>query len=186
MCCYAGKLLQQAEMNNPTIVVVTDRNDLDGQLYATFCQAQDLLKQTPLQANDRDELRELLNARESGGIIFTTVQKFAPLDSEQSHPALNQRSNIVVISDEAHRSQYGLSATLDRKLASINTATPNTCAMRCRMRRLWASPVRRLPLKIKIPVPCSVIMSLSTIFRMRLMMARRCRFTTNPGWQNST
>ncbi|EIC3834387.1 type I restriction endonuclease subunit R, partial [Escherichia coli] len=115
MCCYAGKLLQQAEMNNPTIVVVTDRNDLDGQLYATFCQAQDLLKQTPLQANDRDELRELLNARESGGIIFTTVQKFAPLDGEQSHPALNQRSNIVVISDEAHRSQYGLSATLDRQ-----------------------------------------------------------------------
>jgi len=115
MCCYAGKLLQQAEMNNPTIVVVTDRNDLDGQLYATFCQAQDLLKQTPLQANDRDELRELLNARESGGIIFTTVQKFAPLDNEQSHPALNSRSNIVVISDEAHRSQYGLSATLDRE-----------------------------------------------------------------------
>jgi len=94
---------------------VTDRNDLDGQLYATFCQAQDLLKQTPLQANDRDELRELLNARESGGIIFTTVQKFAPLDNEQSHPALNARSNIVVISDEAHRSQYGLSATLDRQ-----------------------------------------------------------------------
>ncbi len=115
MCCYAGKLLQQAEMNNPTIVVVTDRNDLDGQLFATFCQAQDLLKQTPLQANDRDELRELLNARESGGIIFTTVQKFAPLDNEQSHPALNSRSNIVVISDEAHRSQYGLSATLDRE-----------------------------------------------------------------------
>ena len=115
MCCYAGKLLQQTEMNNPTIVVVTDRNDLDGQLYATFCQAHDLLKQTPLQANDRDELRELLNARESGGIIFTTVQKFAPLDSEQSHPALNVRSNIVVISDEAHRSQYGLSATLDRQ-----------------------------------------------------------------------
>lgn len=74
-----------------------------------------MLKQTPLQANDRDELRELLNARESGGIIFTTVQKFAPLDGEQSHPALNQRSNIVVISDEAHRSQYGLSATLDRQ-----------------------------------------------------------------------
>ena len=115
MCCYAGKLLQQAEMNNPTIVVVTDRNDLDGQLYSTFCQAQDLLKQTPLQANDREELRELLNARGSGGIIFTTVQKFAPLDNEQNHPALNARSNIVVISDEAHRSQYGLSATLDRQ-----------------------------------------------------------------------
>ncbi|MBH2773550.1 type I restriction endonuclease subunit R [Serratia marcescens] len=115
MCCYAGKLLQQAEMNNPTIVVVTDRNDLDGQLYATFCQAQDLLKQEPLQANDRDQLREMLNARESGGIIFTTVQKFAPLDGEKTHPALNLRSNIVVISDEAHRSQYGLNATLDRE-----------------------------------------------------------------------
>ena len=115
MCCYAGKLLQQAEMNNPTIVVVTDRNDLDGQLYATFCQAQDLLKQEPLQANDRDQLREMLNARESGGIIFTTVQKFAPLDGEKTHPELNLRSNIVVISDEAHRSQYGLNATLDRE-----------------------------------------------------------------------
>ncbi|MFP3523855.1 type I restriction endonuclease subunit R [Pantoea sp. SIMBA_072] len=115
MCCYAGKLLQQAEMNNPTIVVVTDRNDLDGQLFATFCQAQDLLKQQPLQANDRDQLREMLNARESGGIIFTTVQKFAPLDNEQTHPALNLRGNIVVISDEAHRSQYGLNATLNRE-----------------------------------------------------------------------
>lgn len=115
MCCYAGKLLQQAEMNNPTIVVVTDRNDLDGQLYATFCQAKDLLKQEPQQANDRDQLREMLAARESGGIIFTTVQKFAPLDGEKVHPALNVRDNIVVISDEAHRSQYGLSATLDRE-----------------------------------------------------------------------
>ncbi|WP_145476931.1 type I restriction endonuclease subunit R [Yersinia similis] len=114
MCCYAGKLLQQAEMNNPTIVVVTDRNDLDGQLYTTFCQAKDLLKQEPQQASNRDQLREMLAARESGGIIFTTVQKFAPLDGEQAHPALNLRDNIVVISDEAHRSQYGLSATLDK------------------------------------------------------------------------
>ncbi|MFV8759917.1 type I restriction endonuclease subunit R [Yersinia enterocolitica] len=114
MCCYAGKLLQQAEMNNPTIVVVTDRNDLDGQLYTTFCQAKNLLKQEPQQASDRDQLREMLAARESGGIIFTTVQKFAPLDGEQAHPALNLRDNIVVISDEAHRSQYGLSATLDK------------------------------------------------------------------------
>ncbi len=73
MCCYAGKLLQQPEMHNPTLVVVTDRNDLDGQLYATFCNAQELLKQTPVQANDRDELRRQLAERESGGIIFTTV-----------------------------------------------------------------------------------------------------------------
>ncbi|RUO29229.1 DEAD/DEAH box helicase [Aliidiomarina sedimenti] len=112
MCCYAGKLLQQKEMNNPTLVVVTDRNDLDGQLYATFANAVELLKQTPVQASDRDELRQLLAERESGGIIFTTVQKFALLEDESSHPVLNSRHNIVVISDEAHRSQYGLKATL--------------------------------------------------------------------------
>jgi type I restriction enzyme R subunit len=112
MCCYAGKLLQQKAMNNPTLVVVTDRNDLDGQLYATFCNAVELLKQTPVQASDRDTLRQLLTERESGGIIFTTVQKFALLDDEKHHPVLNERHNIVVISDEAHRSQYGLKATL--------------------------------------------------------------------------
>ncbi len=107
MCFYAGKLLQQPEMNNPTLLVVTDRNDLDGQLFQTFSNAQDLLKQTPVQANDRDELRSLLSERESGGIIFTTVQKFSPFDDEDAHPILNSRHNIVVISDEAHRSQYG-------------------------------------------------------------------------------
>lgn len=112
MCCYAGKLLQQPEMNNPTLVVVTDRNDLDGQLFATFSAAKELLKQDPVQAEDRDELREMLAARESGGIIFTTVQKFALLNDESGHPVLNDRHNIVVISDEAHRSQYGLKATL--------------------------------------------------------------------------
>jgi len=115
MCCYAGKLLQQPEMNNPTIVVVTDRNDLDGQLFNTFSNAKELLKQTPVQAGSRDELRELLESRQSGGIIFTTVQKFSLLDKEESHPCLSTRSNIVVISDEAHRSQYGLKAKLDTK-----------------------------------------------------------------------
>lgn len=114
MCCYAGKLLQQPEMNNPTLVVVTDRNDLDGQLFATFSAAQELLKQEPVQASDRDSLRRLLAERESGGIIFTTVQKFALLDDERGHPVLNDRHNIVVISDEAHRSQYGLKATLKK------------------------------------------------------------------------
>ena len=80
MCCYAGKLLQQPEMNNPTIVVVTDRNDLDGQLFATFCNAKELLRQTPVQADSREDLREMLAARQSGGIIFTTVQKFSLLE----------------------------------------------------------------------------------------------------------
>ena len=112
MCCYAGKLLQQPAMQNPTLLIVTDRNDLDGQLFETFSQAQELLKQTPVQANNRDELRQLLAERESGGIIFTTVQKFALLDGETEHPLLNGRHNIVVMSDEAHRSQYGLKAKL--------------------------------------------------------------------------
>lgn len=112
MVCYAGKLLAQPEMNNPTIVVVTDRNDLDGQLFNTFKMAAETLKQTPVQAGDRDELREILASRQSGGIIFTTVQKFALLGDEISHPVLSLRHNIVVVSDEAHRSQYGDKAKL--------------------------------------------------------------------------
>ena len=114
MCCYAGMLLTQKEMNNPTLLVVTDRNDLDGQLFATFSNAQDLLKQKPVQAPDRGALRKLLAERETGGIIFTTVQKFSPLNDEETHPILNDRHNIVVISDEAHRSQYGLKARLSK------------------------------------------------------------------------
>jgi type I restriction enzyme R subunit len=115
MACYAGKLLQQPEMKNPTLVVVTDRNDLDGQLFTTFSSASDLLKTTPVQAGDRDELRQILASREAGGIIFTTVQKFALLDGEEAHPMLSTRTNIVVISDEAHRSQYGTKGRLDTK-----------------------------------------------------------------------
>ena len=113
MVCYAGKLLQQPAMKNPTILVVTDRNDLDGQLYETFCAAQDLLKQQPEQANSREELRDKLASRQAGGIIFTTIQKFSLLDGETAHPALCERSNVVVVSDEAHRSQYGLKAKLN-------------------------------------------------------------------------
>jgi type I restriction enzyme R subunit len=115
MACYAGKLLQQPEMKNPTLVVVTDRSDLDGQLFGTFSAASDLLKQTPVQAGSREGLRELLASREAGGIVFTTVQKFALLEGESAHPLLSDRSNIVVISDEAHRSQYGIQGRLDEK-----------------------------------------------------------------------
>ena len=115
MVCYAGKLLAQPEMNNPTIVVVTDRNDLDGQLYDTFGMASDTLKQTPVQAEDRDSLRDILASRQAGGIIFTTVQKFALLGDELSHPVLSERKNIVVVSDEAHRSQYGDKAKFNTK-----------------------------------------------------------------------
>lgn len=115
MLCYAAKLLAQPEMNNPTIVVVTDRNDLDGQLYNTFCMAQESLKQLPVQAENRDSLRELLSSRQAGGIIFTTVQKFALSGEETAHPVLSTRHNIVVVSDEAHRSQYGDRAKFNHK-----------------------------------------------------------------------
>ncbi|KAE9536700.1 restriction endonuclease subunit R [Ursidibacter arcticus] len=112
MLFYAGKLLSQPELRNPTIVVVTDRNDLDGQLYATFSGGKALIRQKPIQADGRDALREELAKRETGGVIFTTIQKFGLQESEQAHPILNERHNIIVISDEAHRSQYGFSQSM--------------------------------------------------------------------------
>lgn len=115
MVCFAAKLMQQPEMHNPTLVVVTDRNDLDGQLFQTFVGARSLLREQPQQAGSRDELRALLAGRPSGGIIFTTVQKFTPDAGEEVFPLLSDRSNIVVMADEAHRSQYGFRAVLDKK-----------------------------------------------------------------------
>ena len=107
MLFYAGKLLAQRALQNPTLVVVTDRSDLDGQLFQTFDAGQDLLKQAPVQADSREGLRDALAERAAGGVLFTTVQKFAPREDEARFPALNTRRNIIVISDEAHRSQYG-------------------------------------------------------------------------------
>ena len=107
MLFYAGKLLAQPALHNPTLVVVTDRSDLDGQLFQTFDAGQDLLKQAPVQADSREGLRDALAERAAGGVLFTTVQKFAPREDEARFPVLNERRNIIVISDEAHRSQYG-------------------------------------------------------------------------------
>ena len=114
MLFYAGKLLTQPELKNPTIVVVTDRNDLDGQLFQTFSSGKDLIKQTPQQVEDRDQLRQLLAQNEVGGVFFTTIQKFALNEEENRFPVLNERSNIIVISDEAHRSQYGFTQKLHK------------------------------------------------------------------------
>lgn len=107
MLFYAGKLLAQPALQHPTLVVVTDRSDLDGQLFQTFSAGQDLLKQAPVQADSREDLRRALAARAAGGVFFTTVQKFGLNDGEERFPVLNARRNIIVISDEAHRSQYG-------------------------------------------------------------------------------
>ncbi|MCP3678893.1 MAG: type I restriction endonuclease subunit R [Gammaproteobacteria bacterium] len=109
MVFCAGKLAQTAEMGNPTIVVITDRNDLDEQLFDTFASATALLRQKPIQAIDRQHLKKLLNTV-SGGIVFTTIQKFQPEDEKAVFDELSARRNIVVIVDEAHRTQYGFKA----------------------------------------------------------------------------
>ena len=115
MTCFAARVMQEAAMENPTIVVITDRNDLDGQLFGVFSLAQDLLREQPTQALTRPDLRAKLGNRPSGGIIFATIQKFMPGEDEDTFPVLSDRSNIVVIADEAHRTQYGFKATLKGK-----------------------------------------------------------------------
>ncbi|WP_018609568.1 type I restriction endonuclease subunit R [Uliginosibacterium gangwonense] len=115
MTCFAARVMREAAMENPTIVVITDRNDLDGQLFGVFSLSQDLLREQPVQADSRDELRSLLANRPSGGIVFATIQKFMLLEGETVFPALSARHNIVVIADEAHRTQYGFEAKLKGK-----------------------------------------------------------------------
>jgi type I restriction enzyme R subunit len=112
MTCLAGALMAHPAMRNPTLVVVTDRNDLDNQLFGVFAGAGEMLRETPVRAEARPELRRFLANRPSGGIIFTTIQKFTPGEDEDTFPVLSDRSNIVVICDEAHRSQYGFEARL--------------------------------------------------------------------------
>ena len=112
MTCFAARVMQEPLMQNPTIVVITDRNDLDGQLFGVFSLAQDLLREQPVQAGTRQALRALLRNRPSGGIVFATIQKFMPGEDEDTFPLLSDRSNIVVIADEAHRTQYGFEAKL--------------------------------------------------------------------------
>ena len=105
MAFYAGAVIREPAMENPTVVVLTDRNDLDDQLFSTFARCQALLRQPPVQADSRADLRRKL-AVEAGGVVFTTIQKFLPAEKGDAHPTLSTRRNIVVIADEAHRSQY--------------------------------------------------------------------------------
>lgn len=110
MVCFAARVIREAAMENPTIVVITDRNDLDGQLFGVFSLSEELLREEPIQAESRSDLRLKLNNRPSGGIVFATIQKFMPDATESSFPVLSDRHNIVVIADEAHRTQYGFEA----------------------------------------------------------------------------
>jgi type I restriction enzyme R subunit len=121
MAFYAGRLVVEPEMENPTLVILTDRNDLDDQLFGTFARCHELLRQKPVQAQNRDHLKKLL-AVASGGVVFTTIQKFFPEDKGGKHPLLSDRRNIVVIADEAHRSQYDF---IDGFARHMRDALPN-------------------------------------------------------------
>ena len=121
MAFYAGSIIREPAMENPTIVVLTDRNDLDDQLFGTFARCQDLLRQPPVQAESRADLRNKL-AVDVGGVVFTTIQKFFPEEKGDTHPALSDRRNIVVIADEAHRSQYDF---IDGFARHMRDALPN-------------------------------------------------------------
>ncbi len=129
MTCLAGALMAHPEMGNPTLVVVTDRNDLDNQLFGVFVAASEMLRETPVQADTRPELRQLLANRPSGGIIFTTIQKFTPGEDEDTFPVLSDRRNIVVICDEAHRSQYGFEGRLVDAAGKSAGRIPNGAQM---------------------------------------------------------
>lgn len=121
MAFYAGRVIREPAMANPTIVVLTDRNDLDDQLFGTFSRCQDLLRQPPVQAGSRADLRAKLSV-EAGGVVFTTIQKFFPEEKGDRHPVLSERRNIVVIADEAHRSQYDF---VDGFARHMRDALPN-------------------------------------------------------------
>ena len=121
MAFYAGRIVREPAMENPTVVVLTDRNDLDDQLFGTFSRCRDLLRQPPTQARSRADLRTKL-AVEQGGVVFTTIQKFFPEEKGDRHPELSKRRNIVVIADEAHRSQYDF---IDGYARHMRDALPN-------------------------------------------------------------
>ena len=121
MAFYTGAIIREPAMQNPTVVVLTDRNDLDDQLFGTFSRCQDLLRQPPTQAQSRADLRNKLSVN-AGGVVFTTIQKFFPEEKGDTHPTLSQRRNIIVIADEAHRSQYDF---IDGFARHMRDALPN-------------------------------------------------------------
>jgi len=173
MAFYAGRVIRDARMANPTIVVLTDRNDLDDQLFGTFSRCQDLLRQPPAQAENRADLRAKLSV-DAGGVVFTTIQKFFPDAQGDRHPVLP----IGAISWSSPTKRIAASTT-------SSTALRATCATRSPMPRSSASPARRLSSWTRTPVRCSAITSACTIFSARSRTRRRCRFTTRAGLRSS-
>ncbi len=149
MAFYAGRIVGHPAMENPTLVVITDRNDLDDQLFGTFSMCKDLIRQTPQQAESREDLQKVLS-RPSGGVIFTTIQKFTPERGGRDYPILTDRRNIVVIADEAHRSQYGF---IDGFASHLRDALPNATFI-----GFTGTPIER----DRTQHPCSASTSAST------------------------
>ena len=170
MAFYAGAIVRESAMQNPTIVVLTDRNDLDDQLFGTFARCQDLLRQPPVQAADRADLRRRLSVN-AGGVVFTTIQKFYPEEKGDTHPALSDRRNIVVIADEAHRSQYDF---IDGFARHMRDALPNASFI-----GFTGTPIE---LQTPIRAPCSATTSASTTSGDPWRTAPRCRSTTRAAW----
>ena len=166
MAFYTGAIIREPAMETPTVVVLTDRNDLDDQLFGTFSRYQDLLRQPPTQAESRADLRSKLSAN-AGGVVFTTIQKFFPEERGDTHPTFSERRNIVVIADEAHRSQYDF---IDGYALHMRDALPN------------ASFVGFTGTPIELQEPThglySEITSASTTSSVQSRTGRRCPSTT--------
>jgi hypothetical protein len=174
--------MREAAMENPTIVVITDRNDLDGQLLGVFSLSQELLREQPVQGETRQELRAKLANRPSGGIVFATIQKFMPGEDEDSFPVLSDRHNIVVIADEAHRTQYGFEARFKGDARGIRWAMPSICVMHCPMQPLWPLPAPRCHPKTATHGPYSATTSASTTCSSPAMTGQPWRSILNHVW----
>src|SRR5437870_149601 len=171
MAFYAGRVILHPVMANPTIVVLTDRNDVDDQLFGTFARCRDLLRQPPVQAADRADLREKLKVA-SGGVVFTTIQRFFPEERGDRHPVLSDRRNIVVIADEAHRSQYDF---IDGFARHMNDALPNASFI-----GFTGTPIEQTDANTR--ARCSATTSASTTSSARSPTGRRCPSTTRTVW----
>ncbi len=180
MVFYVGRLVVHPVMANPTIVVLTDRIDLDDQLFGVFARCHELLRQNPVKADSREALRDLLNVA-SGGIVFTTIQKFLP--PEDGHDAaLSERRNIVVIADEAHRSQYSFGATYNPESGVLNygfaqrvrDALPNASYL-----GFTGTPIELNDRNTRQVFGDYIDITTSS---RRWKTARRCRFTMKIAW----
>jgi len=171
MAFYAGRIIREPAMENPTLVVLTDRNDLDDQLFGTFSRCADLLRQPPVQAESRAHLRELLRVA-AGGVVFTTIHKFFPETQGDRHPVLSERRNVVVIADEAHRSQYDF---VDGFASHMRDAL--------RMPPSSASQARPSSWPTRTRARSSATTSASTTSSAPCRTPPQCRSTTRAAWQ---